>query len=76
VHTVSLIRSAPYNFPYAGDVDSGSLYGVGSWGFYWSRTAGSSTLAYTLYFNSSVVNPAGSGNSRYGGYSIRCVATT
>ena len=69
------IRSAPYNFPYAGSVVNGSLNNVGSDGYYWSRTATSSTRAYGLYFNSSDVYPADF-NSRYDGFSVRCVATT
>ena len=69
------IRSAPYNFPYAGYVLGGSLNGVGSGGDYWSRTANSATGAYDLAFNSSNVLPASS-NIRYFGRSIRCVATT
>jgi len=69
------IRSAPYNFPYAGDIYNGSLYYVGSYGLYWSRTAVSSTLAYLLDFSSSAVYPAYS-DGRYYGFSIRCVATT
>jgi len=69
-----LIRSAPYNFPYAGSVDNGSLNNVGSYGRYWSRTAYSTKLAYHLYFVSTDVYPASS-LSRYLGYSIRCVAT-
>ena len=64
-----------YNFPYAGYVNDGSLYVVGSYGAYWSRTALSSTLAYYLLFYSSNVYPASNYN-RYGGFSIRCVATT
>ena len=63
------------NFPYAGGVRNSSLSGVGSNGYYWLRTASSSTYAYYLYFNSSYVGPA-DGNSRYLGFSIRCVATT
>ena len=69
------IRSAPYNFPYAGDVDSSSLRGVGSWGSYWLRTAYSTNFVYVLNFFSVAVNPAVT-NNRYGGYSIRCVAVS
>ena len=69
------IRSAPYNFPYAGLVNSSALVNVGTYGFYWSRTAYSGTYAYYLYFGSSDVGPASS-NYRYHGRSIRCVATT
>jgi len=69
------IRSAPYNFPYAGYVSNGSLHDVGSGGYYWSRTvvSGSSQGAYRLAFNSSSVGPAYYYN-RYFGLSIRCVA--
>jgi len=70
------IRSAPYNFPYAGIVDNGSLNGVGSVGHYWSRTAKFTTLAYGLGFASSDVISEHGGLSRYLGFSIRCVATT
>ena len=66
----------PYNFPYAGDVDDGSLGFVGSWGHYWLRTAYSTNGTYALYFNSRNVNPASDDNVRYDGYPIRCVATT
>ncbi len=71
------IRSAPYNFPYAGFVSNGSLNAVGSYGVYWSRTvvSGNSQDAYALYFGSSYVDPASIGD-RYRGFSIRCVATT
>ena len=71
------IRSAPYNFPYAGYVGFGSLNNVGSNGYYWSRTvlSGSSQHAYYLNFNSSYVLPA-TDDYRYNGFPIRCVATT
>ena len=71
------IRSAPYNFPYAGDVRDSSLNVVGSYGNYWSRTVDSSNsqYAYRLVFLSSNVLPADS-YFRYYGFSIRCVATS
>ena len=69
------IRSAPYNFPYAGYVDDGSLNGVGFGGYYWSRTAFSAGGAYALWFGSSYVSPV-SYSDRYGGFSVRCVATS
>ena len=71
------IRSAPYNFPYAGNAGRSSLNGVGSNGDYWSRTVYSSSSqgAYRLWFNSSNVYPAYSGY-RYLGYSVRCVAVS
>ena len=69
------IRSAPYNFPYAGDVRDSSLNVVGSYGNYWSRTVDSSSsqAAYLLSFDSSGANPSGYSN-RYNGWSVRCVA--
>ena len=70
------IRSAPYNFPYAGFIENGSLKYIGSFGYYWSRTASSSNNAYRLVFNSSNVYPANGSANRYYGFSVRCVATT
>ena len=72
------MKTAPYNFPYAGDVLNSSLYNVGSYGGYWSRTVYSSNSqnAYLLVFSSSAVDPANRRNGRYDGFSIRCVATT
>lgn len=37
--------------------NSGSLYGEGSYGHYWSRTVDSGAYAYSLEFNSSRVYP-------------------
>ncbi len=59
-------------FPAAGFVGSGSLDTVGSFGYYWSSTAYSSTDAYDLGFNSGYVDPSNNG-SRYLGFSVRCV---
>ncbi len=67
------IRSAPYNFPYAGRALNSSLNVVGSNGYYWSRTTDSANNAYNLIFGGSYVNPANS-YDRYRGLSIRCVA--
>ena len=69
------MSNSELNFPYAGYVNDGSLSNVSSLGNYWSRTADSTYNAYHLYFYSTYVSPAYS-NSRYYGYSIRCVATT
>ena len=73
----TIMKTAPYNFPYAGNVYNGSLVNVGSVGLYWSRTVYSSDSrdAYGLWFGSSGVRPA-SGNGRSLGFSVRCVATT
>ncbi len=64
-----------YNFPYAGGVLDSALSNVGSYGRYWSRTAYSTNLAYYLLFYSTNVDPAYY-DSRYYGFSVRCVATT
>ncbi len=66
------IRGKPYNFPYAGIVDYGSLNGVGSAGSYWSSTADGTDYAYVLYFSSSEVDTYD--GYRYDGYSVRCIA--
>ncbi len=60
-------------FPAAGYVLSGYFRSVGSNGCYWSSTAYDSSYAYSLYFDSSDVNPPLNGN-RYSGRSVRCVA--
>ncbi len=65
------IRGAPYNFPYAGYVNSGSLNDVGSGGHYWSSTAYGSNRAYDLYFSSNTVDT--DYNYRYFGFSVRCI---
>ena len=67
--------SAPLYFVRSGNVASGSLWYAGSDGSYWSSTAYSSTnSAYSLNFYSGVVTPSGSGG-RYGGFSVRCLAS-
>ena len=45
---------------------------VGSFGYYWSRTAFNGQYGYNLYLNTSSVNPAGNG-SKYYGSSVRCL---
>lgn len=49
-----------------------SLRDLNTGGYYWSRTAYSTTLAYYLYFNSTDISPAVSSN-RYVGFSVRLV---
>ena len=58
--------------PAAGYVIGSSFRNVGSYGYYWSGTAGSSTLACSLDFSSGYVN-AQSYNDRYCGFSVRPV---
>ena len=54
--------------------DWGNGFGIqGSYGYYWSSTANSSTGARSLYFSSSRVHPGNGGYSRYYGHAVRCV---
>ena len=45
---------------------------VGSYGYYWSRTAGNGQRGYSLYLDTSSVSPAGS-SGKYYGFSVRCL---
>ena len=58
-------------FPAAGSRGrtSGSIYYVGSGGYYWSSAAYSRTYAYYLYFYSTYVNPRNA-SSRASGFSV------
>ena len=58
-------------FPAAGYVDGGSLGYRGSYGYCWSRSFGSASYAWLLYFHSSVRNVDAS--SRGNGFSVRPV---
>jgi uncharacterized protein (TIGR02145 family) len=51
---------------------NGTLNSVGSFGLYWSGSAGDATNAYQLYFNSSYMYPAYSYNRTEGDH-VRCV---
>ncbi|MDL2235021.1 hypothetical protein LJC07_02565 [Christensenellaceae bacterium OttesenSCG-928-L17] len=53
---------------------SSSLYGQGSYGYWWSSSASNTTYAYNLYLNQSVqdVYPARS-NHRDNGFAVRCL---
>ena len=69
------ITQSPLYFHPSGYVSSGSLRLAGSYGFYWSSTAYSSTsYAYNLAFDSRNVAPTGY-NYRYYGRSVRCLAS-
>ena len=64
----------PLKLVRAGYYYSGVRY-RGSYGYYWSSTVGSGTLAYGLYFDSVLVTPAYSDN-KYLGYSVRCLSSS
>jgi hypothetical protein len=51
-------------------LSSGSLYGVGTFGYYWSSTVSGAT-SRTLYFDGSGANM--NGNDRANGFSVRCL---
>ena len=69
-------RSYPNNFLYSGYVYSGSVNGRGSYGSYWSSTANTTYYAYNLYLYSANVYPGTDGNYKYGGRTIRCLASS
>ena len=69
------ITQTPLYFNPSGYVNSGSLWYAGNEGDYWSSTANSSTSnAYALYFYSGFVGPSYD-YYRYGGQSVRCLAS-
>ena len=72
--TPANIRKYPNNFLYSGDVYGSSFNLRGGSGLYWSRSAYSSYNAYNLLFFSSNVDPSDYGNSKYCGFSVRCLA--
>ena len=69
----SRIRPLPMSFIRSGLYYLGSLNNRGSYGYYWSAVASSSTGAYFLYFSSGSLNPQ-SGDNKYAGFSVRCVS--
>lgn len=76
INSTQIIQS-PYYFNPVGTIISGLLRLAGSYGYYWSSTAGTSVSgSYNLYFKSDIVDPSayGDGVTRYRGYSIRCLA--
>ena len=67
-------RSYPNNFVYSGYVYGGSVNTRGSNGHFCSSTAGSSSGAYYLSLDSSLVYPGTASSYRYYGRTVRCVA--
>ncbi|MBR3138713.1 InlB B-repeat-containing protein [Candidatus Saccharibacteria bacterium] len=68
------LRSFPNNFLYSGDFQQSSL-AAGGIGHYWSSTANNGTNSYELRLGNNYVYPGTNRNSKYIGYSIRCVAS-
>ena len=70
--TGSALTSSPWYGSYSGDISDGEIYYAGSRGSYWASTAGSSTYAYYIYYDSSSVDMYNLDKRR--GRPIRCVA--
>ena len=70
-------RSYPNNFVYSGHVYGSVVDTRGSYGNYWSSSAGTGSGAYSLGFSSSSsgdVRPGTMNNFKYHGRMVRCVA--
>ncbi len=67
------LQSSTYDFHMSGLVLNGGLYNVGSYGYFWLRTAGVQEQSYhfTLHSTTFYLNDL---YQRYRGYSVRCVA--
>ena len=67
-------RRYPLSLIYSGYFywNNGGLYYQGSYGYWWSRTANSDTLSYSLFVGSSYLLPQ-DGNNKLYGFSLRCV---
>lgn len=68
----ALMQGIP-NLSLSGYVYYGSVGNQGGYGFYWSSTVSSASVAYYLYLLSSNVYPANL-NDKFHGFSVRCVA--
>ncbi len=68
------LRQFPNNFVYSGSWLSGSALFRGSYGYYWSSTAGNGGSAYLLCLGSTSVYPGTVSSDKYHGRSVRCVA--
>ena len=68
-------RTFPNNYLYSSYVNGGSLSGRGSYGVYWSSTAGNGSYAYDLYVGGSRLTPGTElGGFKFYGRTVRCVA--
>lgn len=68
------LRTAPLYFQRFGRVNGGSLYSLGSYGYYWSSTVYNAYVAYHLGFIGSLIWPSDYGYGRSRGFSVRCMA--
>ena len=69
----SALASSPVNLTLAGNLNSGSRFFQGIYGYYWSSTVDSGNYAYYLNLTTSDAYPTNINNKHYG-YSVRCVA--
>ena len=65
-------RAFPNNFLYSGYFNGSSALSRGTYGYYWSRSAGSGSYAYRLLLFSTNLNPSSSYN-KYFGFPVRCL---
>ena len=65
-------RTFPNNFLYSGNFNGSSANYRGSYGYYWSRSAGISDGSNGLYLYSTRLYPSG-GYYKYQGFSVRCL---
>ena len=73
-NNTSTFEAFPLSFARTGEYVSGSPYGVGTYGYYWSSTATSdATYAYFLLYSTSYTYPQNN-NVKYYGLPVRCVA--
>ena len=68
------MRQIPLSIPFTGYYywSNGALNDRGSYGYFWSSTAYSTSNARSLDFGASLISPQSSGNKVYG-FSVRCV---
>ena len=64
--------SSAFSPVYSGYYDYGSLYDTGSYGYWWSSTAGNNSSQYRLYYYSGSLN-TGYNVNKYSGFSVRCI---
>ena len=69
-------RQFPNNFVYSGSFSKASAARRSSSGYYWSSTAYLNFNSYSLYLNSSTLDPGTSSLYKYYGVSIRCLASS
>ena len=61
---------------YSGRYNNGSLGSTGSYGYWWSATAGSSGNQYYLYYSNGSLDTSNGRYNRNFGYSVRCVRSS